>query len=173
MYVCYSVLLSKAGSCSVINHAQSALSSHQHFIVIPLLYLSSIESPLLLPHPHPHPIIQYTHLNSQRTSPPPSPQVPPYPAPPQVSMNSLATRTRTSPAQATTSRAGVPAVASFEYAAWHLAAFSSRSIFVAPVPASASAANTFDSLNNPASWAGDLQLVQSLCARAVDAARRR
>ena len=46
---------------------------------------------------------------------------------------------------------------------------SSRSISVAPVPASASGANVFVSLNSPESWPseGDLPLAQSLCERST------
>ena len=46
VYVRYSVLLFRAGSCSVIDHAQSVLSKSSAFHFF--YYLSSIESPFLL-----------------------------------------------------------------------------------------------------------------------------
>ena len=68
---------------------------------------------------------------------------------------------------------GVPAVASFEYAAWYPAACSS-SLFLeidirSHVPVQTSAANAFDSLNSPASWPsnGDQPVAQSLCERST------
>ena len=157
-------LVIRAGSCSVIDHAQIALSKSSafHFFLLPLF--DRITLPTLLA------IISYSRVpktRKERALRHPNQHLHPRLRTQQT--RELPCNMHAHVARISNSCAGVPAAASLEYATWYPVAYFSRPISVARVPPLASGANAFVSLNSPANWLsnGDLPVAQRLCERST------